>query len=268
VQGRALALAALVAVAATGCSAEQAAAPGSRTPPPPVPEPASSPASESPTYLALGDSLAAGVGVPAGQGYVDLVREGIRDELPDVELLALGVSGETTSSMVTPGGQLERAEEALRSGEVRLVTIDIGANDGLGCALARDEACVEGTLDAVRVNLATILERIRTADPEVPVVGTDYYLPVPPQLQDDPSQVAAALDVLQRLNDTLTDVYGEYDVPVAPVSDAFGGRDPTLVVERTCAYTQICSPSPDIHPNPTGHAAIADALLAVLPDVG
>ena len=156
----------------------------------------------------------------------------------------------------------------MRSGEVRLVTIDIGANDGLGCALARDEACVEGTLDAVRTNLATVLERIRTADPDVPVVGTDYYLPVPPQLQDDPSQVAAALEVLQRLNDTLADVYAEYDVPVAPVSDAFGGLDPALVVERTCAYTSMCSPAQDIHPNPSGHAAIAGALLAVLPDVG
>ena len=262
-RGRALALAALVAVAAS-CSAERPATPESGT----SPAPASPPVSASPTYLALGDSLAAGVGAPAGQGYVDLVHAGLRNDLPDVDLLALGVSGETTSSMLTPGGQLERAEEALRSGEVRLVTIDIGANDGLGCALARDEACVEGTLDAVRANLATVLERIRTADPDVPVVGTDYYLPVPPQLQDDPSQVAAALGVLQRLNDALADVYGEYGVPVAPVSDAFGGRDPALVVERTCAYTPMCSPAPDIHPNPRGHAAIADALLAVLPDAG
>ncbi|HEU4489710.1 MAG TPA: SGNH/GDSL hydrolase family protein [Jiangellales bacterium] len=261
-RGRTLALAALVSVA-TACSAERAAAPGPGTPSSPAPPP-----SESPTYLALGDSLAAGVGAPAGEGYVDLVHAGLREELPDVDLLSFGVSGETTSSMLTPGGQLERAEEALRSGEVRLVTIDIGANDGLGCALARDEACVEGTLDAVRANLATVLERIRTADPDVPVVGTDYYLPVPPQLQDDPSQVAAALDVLQHLNDTLADVYAEYDVPVAPVSDAFGGLDPALVVERTCAYTSMCSPAPDIHPNPSGHAAIAGALLAVLPDVG
>ena len=262
-RGRALALAALVAVAAS-CSAERPAAPESGT----SPAPASPPVPASPTYLALGDSLAAGVGAPAGEGYVDLVHAGLREDLPDVDLLSFGVSGETTSSMLTPGGQLERAEEALRSGEVRLVTIDIGANDGLGCALARDKACVEGTLDAVRANLATVLERIRTADPDVPVVGTDYYLPVPPQLQEDPSQVAAALGVLRRLNDTLADVYAEYDVPVAPVSGAFGGRDPALVVERTCAYTSMCSSAPDIHPNPRGHAAIAGALLAVLPDVG
>jgi acyl-CoA thioesterase I len=259
---RTLLLAALVPVFAVGaCSAERVAAPESRTPPVPAP-------ARSPTYVALGDSLAAGVGAPAGQGYVDLVHARLEDDLPDVGLLALGVSGETTSSMLSPGGQLERAEAALRAGGVRLVTIDIGANDGLGCALARDEACVEGALDAVRGNLAAVLERLRAADPDVPVVGTDYYLPVPPQLQRDPAQVEAALHVLGRLNDTLAGVYGDHGVPVAPVSDAFGGDDPALVVERTCAYTPMCSGTPDIHPNPEGHAAIADALLAVLPDVG
>jgi lysophospholipase L1-like esterase len=254
--------------AVVACATDPAAAPEPRTPSPTAttaPTPPTPPAG--PTYLALGDSLAAGVGAPSGQGYVDLVHSRLRDDLPDVDMLALGVSGETTSSMLAPGGQLERAEDVLRSGDVRLVTIDIGANDGLGCAMARDQGCVEEALDTVRENLAVVLERVRAADADVPVVGADYYLPVPPQLRDDPVQVATALGVLRRLNDTLAGVYGDHDVPVAAVSDAFGGNDPALVVERTCAYTAMCSSTPDIHPNPRGHAAIAAALLAALPDV-
>ncbi|HSK26310.1 MAG TPA: SGNH/GDSL hydrolase family protein [Jiangellales bacterium] len=265
-----------VLAVAVGCAAGDTGGGAASTPSPsspaatPYPSPPGAPAPEGeggPAYLALGDSLAAGVGAPLGEGYVDLVYAALGERLPGLDLVGLGVSGETTGSMLAPGGQLERAEQALRTGGVRLVTIDIGANDGLGCALAQDERCIDAALDEIRENLATVLTRLRAADPDVPVVAADYYLPVPPQLQSDPAEVAAALRVLGRLNGALAEVYASFGVPVAPVSAAFGGDDPVSVVERTCALTPMCSGTPDIHPNAAGHAVIAQALLATAPDV-
>src|SRR3954470_14222025 len=59
-------------------------------------------------YLALGDSLAVGVQPdatgqlkPTPQGYADDLHRLLRTFTPDLQLVKLGCSGETTSSMIT-----------------------------------------------------------------------------------------------------------------------------------------------------------------------
>ena len=88
-------------------------------------------------YLALGDSLAANVGVNRPQdGYVsrfhaDLERETGRD----LGLLNLGISGESSISIMQ--GQFQQALDELRqrrddgnpNTKVSVLTIDLGAND-------------------------------------------------------------------------------------------------------------------------------------------
>lgn len=226
------------------------------------------PVAAGPVYLALGDSLAAGVGAPPGEGYVDLVHAAVADGSPGLELVNLGVSGETTGSVLAPGGQLERAEAVLRErgDAVRLVTVDLGANDGWGCLLRRDPGCLSRTLEDVEANLGEVLDRLRAAGGEdLPVVGMDYYVPLPPAVLDDPAALERVLDLSERFRDGLRGVYAAYDVPVAAVGEAYGGSDAGRVRELACDYTLMCGPVTDIHPSPAGHRVIADEFLEVLP---
>src|SRR5207244_3581011 len=111
-------------------------------------------------YLALGDSLAQGMQpdpsgllVNTGQGYADQLYAIEHRRIPSLKLVKLGCGGETTSSMRSGrgnrdalllgctragGSQLTAAERFLRAhrrrGEVALLTLDIGANDVVGCA--------------------------------------------------------------------------------------------------------------------------------------
>ena len=108
-------------------------------------------------YVALGDSLAtgaqpAGSGVLSGlnaangtnRGYVDVLYDATRAQIPNLQLRNFGCGGETTTSLVEGGfpfdfpcgyghttSQLDEALAFLRahSGEIAFVTIDIGGND-------------------------------------------------------------------------------------------------------------------------------------------
>src|ERR1700740_790657 len=102
-----------------------------------------------PYYLALGDSLsqgvqpdAAGTSVETGQGYPDQLYAMLRPSQPALQLVKLGCPGETTATMIHggichyPGGSHVAAAVAFlpaHRGHVRLVTIDIGANDPEDC---------------------------------------------------------------------------------------------------------------------------------------
>jgi len=100
--------------------------------------------SEKPTYLALGDSFAAGVGASGqNEGYVPLLFSFLsEDRNEDLSLRNLAVSGETTTSMIARG-QFGMALAELRfrnqdqnpKNDVFLVTIDIGYNDILSLAV-------------------------------------------------------------------------------------------------------------------------------------
>ncbi|MBI4203307.1 MAG: hypothetical protein HY532_09380, partial [Chloroflexi bacterium] len=89
------------------------------------------------TYLALGDSLAVGVGAAPLEwqfGYVGRFDQWFRDsrEGPH-QVTNLAVGGETSGSFIA-GGQLAAAAAAINDPEtdVQVVTLDIGGNDLLG----------------------------------------------------------------------------------------------------------------------------------------
>ena len=87
-------------------------------------------------YVALGDSLAASVGVEGfADGYVSQVHHelSLTDGIP-YGLRNFGRTGETSGTMLL-GSQLEDAIAFGKTAQVRYVTIDIGANDLLGLSL-------------------------------------------------------------------------------------------------------------------------------------
>ncbi len=89
--------------------------------------------------LAFGDSLSAGYGLAAGEGFTDQLGTALREEGMDVKVLNGGVSGDTTA------GGLARLDWML-SDRPDAVIVELGANDGLR-GLDPDET--EANLDAI-----------------------------------------------------------------------------------------------------------------------
>jgi lysophospholipase L1-like esterase len=255
-------------------------------------------------YLALGDSLSIGIqpgpdGVehPTDQGYADDLYTKLQQQDAadgrNLQLVKLGCSGETSTTMVGGGictypgatSQLDAATQFLAAhrGQVKLVTVDIGANDVDACisATGADPNCVQAGLTALTANLSTITTRIAQADPGTRVVGMNYYDPFLAQwLTGAPGQQLATLSLglVHTLNQTLQDGYNAAGDPVADTARAFGidNTSPTSLpgagqvprdVATTCDLTWMCAPAPtgpNIHANPAGYATIARAFQAKL----
>jgi lysophospholipase L1-like esterase len=294
------ALAAAGALALGGCSGNPPAPSEPQgilatiTTPPPSPtrgpRPEAAPTSTSTTteaastgwYLALGDSLAAGLQPTTGdqkdRGYAGPVLDGLRKTAPDAQLKNLGCSGETTTSMIRGGicsypekNQLAAAVAFLKANadNVKLVTLDLGANNVLPCAQTTiDQGCATKNTATVARDLATILGQIRSAAPKAPIVLLTYYNPLLAAWTSGPDGQKYAdqsQPMLSALNAEIVKAAKAASAKVADVAGAFattsssGSPQPTNV-KRICDWTWMCSKQ-DIHANDAGYAAMARAVL-------
>ncbi|HET9894714.1 MAG TPA: SGNH/GDSL hydrolase family protein [Streptosporangiaceae bacterium] len=253
-----------------------------------------------PYYLSLGDSLSQGVqpsstgtDVATTQGYPDQLTTLLRTSVPDLRLVKLGCSGETTTTMIRggichypAGSQLAQATEFLRShaGSVALITIDIGGNDPNSCvigqAVSRIFGCLSSRIGQSVRNLGTILARLRAADgSKALIVGMNYYVP---ELGLWKTTTGRALAILTEGfaaggNHMLADKYHSYGAKVADVFSAFksadfGTRNKTAKadppnVAAICAFTWMCAPhprGPNEHANSAGYHVIAEAFYRAI----
>jgi acyl-CoA thioesterase-1 len=104
--------------------------------------------------VAFGDSLTAGLGVPADQTYPARLGERLRREGYDYKVVNAGVSGDTTA------GGLRRVDWALRL-KPEIVIVELGVNDAL-----RGQK-----LTSVRANLEQLVTRFQAAGARVLVLG-------------------------------------------------------------------------------------------------
>src|SRR6266849_4816538 len=104
--------------------------------------------------VAFGDSLTAGLGVPAEQSYPALLAARLRAEGYPYRVVNAGVSGDTTA------GGLRRVDWALRLAP-EVVILELGANDALR---GQD-------LNTVRSNLDQLVERYQAARVRVLIAG-------------------------------------------------------------------------------------------------
>lgn len=130
----------------------------------PVPPPQSTPASprsaSSDTGRAriviLGDSLTAGLGLPADQAYPALLQARLNEQGLDYDIVNGGVSGDTSA------GGLSRLEWALQ-GDVRILVVALGGNDGLRGLPP----------EALKKNLSDIIERAQARHIRVILAGME-----------------------------------------------------------------------------------------------
>ena len=218
-------------------------------------------------YLALGDSLAAnvGVGVPT-EGYVSRFHSYLeRTMTRSLGLLNLGISGESTISIVK--GQLPQAlnEIALRrddgdpSTTVSFLSLNLGANDLLGhlgsddCQVpARTQACqtradaalqsFEGNFDQIVSSLAEALEP-----------GAEFYI----MTAYNPFSFGLGLpaesftdEIVERLNVIVRETAAAHGAKLADPYD--------LMLGKTTFWTNVFAG--DIHPNADGYQVLAYSL--------
>jgi acyl-CoA thioesterase I len=104
--------------------------------------------------VAFGNSLTAGLGVPAEQAYPSLLAAKLKAEGYPYRVVNAGVSGETTA------GGLRRVDWALRLAP-EVVIVELGTNDALR---GQD-------LTTVRANLDQIVGRFQAAGARVLIAG-------------------------------------------------------------------------------------------------
>jgi lysophospholipase L1-like esterase len=194
-------------------------------------------------YVALGDSLAAGVG--AERGYVDRYAAHLRNDTgARVRVTNLGVSGQTSSELLDALRGDESMRRAIEGAEV--VTFNIGLND-LGhagaayqegtCGGEDGEECLREAVEALKDNwdaIATKLLGLRsTGNTIIRTPGLGYT----PRAEDD-----------------LEHYVSEVNRHIASTARS-----------RAVPYVEIpageIGMSPDgVHPNDAGYATIADRL--------
>lgn len=200
-----------------GCSDPQP--PSSRPESRPI-EPAAS--SDRPRIVILGDSLTAGLGLPSSQAYPALLQQRIDRGGLDYEVVNAGVSGDTTA------GGLRRLNWVM-TGDVRVLVVALGANDGLrGLPVAE-----------MRRNLSTIVATARNRGAQVLLAGME----APPNVGPD---------YTEAFRDVYRDVARRQGVPLIP-----------FLLEGVAGESNL-NQRDGIHPNEAGAEHLAETVWRAL----
>ncbi len=175
-------------------------------------------------------------------------------------------------------GQYAEAVQFLHSErrKVAFVTIDIGGNDVVGCALSTDPQCFPQAEITMETNLKMILAGLHTADPRVRIFGMSYFDPVlglwlsggslrQQALATIPEVVTLnnELDYLYRPSNT-ANVQGAFAVTDLEQMASQWGKAPVDVVDA-CSWLDIeCPNFGGDDPNDEGAVQIAAAFEHVI----
>ena len=179
-------------------------------------------APERPKIVALGDSLTAGLGLLENQAYPALLQKKLDTDGYPFEVVNAGVSGDTSA------GGLRRLDWALE-GEVRIMIVALGANDGLRGL----------SVDEMKSNLEEIIRHAKEKNIVVILAGME----APPNY--GPEYTTSFRKAFQ-------DLAREQRVLYVPFLLANVAGNPAL------------NQGDGIHPNPEGAAIIADTLFQAL----
>jgi acyl-CoA thioesterase-1 len=122
--------------------------------------------SDKPKIVAFGDSLTAGFGLTENESYPYLLQQKLKADGFDYEVVNAGVSGDTSL------GGLERIDWVLDTGNVKILVLELGAND-----LLRGVPVVK-----MKANLNEIIKKAQAKNIKVllcgmlapPTMGADY----------------------------------------------------------------------------------------------
>ena len=221
---------ALVTLVAAGCSRRAPEAETTASTPAPASAPAATPASAPasddsarPKIVALGDSLTAGLGLLESQAYPALLQQKLQADGYGWEIVNAGVSGDTSAA-----GRA-RFEWALQQQNVRLLILELGANDGLRGL----------PVDQMKKNLAAIIEAAQGRNIGVLLAGME----APPNYGPE---YAASFRQVYR------DLARQYHVTLVP-----------FMLDRVAGISSL-NQADGIHPNAEGSEIVAETMWRAL----
>lgn len=192
--------------------------------PPPAPAQGPQPSVSRPKVVILGDSLTAGLGVVAEtQSYPALLQAKLKAAGYDWEVANAGVSGDTSAA------GLQRVDWALDQGNVRILVLELGANDGLrGLPVSE-----------MKKNLAAIIERAQQKRIAVLLTGME----APPNY---------GLEYVVSFRQVYRDLAKQYNVTLLP-----------FLLDKVAGVPAL-NQADGIHPNVQGAAIVADNVWTML----
>jgi len=132
-----------------------------------------------PKIVAFGDSLTAGFGLTENESYTYLLQQKLKADGYDYEVVDAGVSGDTSQ------GGLERIDWVLGMDNVKILVLELGANDLLrGIPVAKMKANLDKIITKAQVNGIKVLLCGMLAPP---TMGAQYqrdYIAAFPDLAD------------------------------------------------------------------------------------
>jgi acyl-CoA thioesterase-1 len=184
--------------------------------------PRGAPDASRPRIVVLGDSLTSGRGIGSALAFPALLQQRVDDAGLRYEIVNAGVSGDTSS------GAVRRVERAL-DGDVRVLIVALGANDGLrGVPVAR-----------LGENLSHIIEVAQARDISVLLCGMEA-LPI------------HGWDYSVAFHNAYRDLAARYQVTLVP-----------FILMNVVGNPQLMQPD-RAHPNAEGARMIADNIWPYL----
>ena len=173
--------------------------------------------------VAFGDSLTAGYGLNPEESYPALLQKRLAADGFDYQVINAGVSGDTTA------GGVRRIDWSLDDGGVKVVILDLGAND-----ILRGQPIGE-----MKKNLATIIERAKTRGAQVLLAGME-------------APTNSGIDYRRWTHGAFGELAKEHNVPMIP-----------FFLDRV-AGIQSLNQADGIHPNAQGARIVADTVYQYL----
>lgn len=158
---------------------------------------------ERPTIVVLGDSLSAGYGIDADDGWVHLLQQRLQHQGYPYRVVNASISGDTTR------GGLTRVPQALVQHAPHILLIQLGGNDGLRAL----------PLDEMRRNLGTIIEQSRDNGTMALLIGVR----LPPNYGEV---------YVKKFHGVYSELAQHYKVPLVPyLLEGVGGHDRLMQVD-------------------------------------
>ena len=180
------------------------------------------PSPDLPRIVVLGDSLTAGLGLAETQSFPSILQEYVHKAGYQFRVVNAGVSGDTSA------GGVRRADWAL-DGDVRVLVLALGANDGLRGLPVRE----------LQANLTTIVKRARDRKAAVILAGME----APPNYGQE---------YATAFRNAFRDVARNEDVVFIP-----------FLLDKVAGLSEM-NQGDGIHPNERGARIIADTVWSAL----
>lgn len=173
--------------------------------------------------VAFGDSLTAGYGLSPEDSYPSLLQEKLKADGYDYEIVNAGINGDTSA------GGVRRIDWSLNAGDVKIVILELGAND-----ILRGQPITE-----MKKNLAAIIERAKARGAQVLLAGME-------------APTNSGIDYRRWTHGAFGELAKEHGVPMIP-----------FLLDRV-AGIQSLNQADGIHPNAQGARIVADTVYQYL----